>query len=112
MSHGRRTTDFQLDPPAQSRSRERPVSARLARYGLAHPMAQDQKPRLLAERGERRAVQQGAACAFGALAVQIKRLVPPPGGGSRPGAAAPGNCPAANRVAWIAAGALAGNRDM
>src|SRR6516225_11296051 len=75
---------FQSDPPAQSRSRERPVSARLARYGLAHPMAQDQKPRLLAERGERRAVQQGAACAFGALAVEIKRLVPPPGGGSRP----------------------------
>jgi len=84
MSHGRRTTDFQLDPPAQSRSRERPVSARLARYGLADPMAQDQKPRLLAERGERRAVQQGAACAFGALAVEIKRLVPPPGGGCRP----------------------------
>src|SRR6516225_276376 len=79
-----RAANFQLDPPAQSRSRERPVSARLARYGLAHPMAQDQKPRLLAERGERRAVQQGAACAFGALAVEIKRLVPPPGGGSRP----------------------------
>src|SRR6516225_3392048 len=82
MSHGWRTTDFQSDPPAQSRSRERPVSARLARYGLAYPMAQDQKPRLLAERGERRPVQRAAAadCAHGRLVVEIKRLVPSPKG--------------------------------
>src|SRR6516165_2033529 len=75
MSHGWRTTDLQSDPPAQSRSRERPVSARLARYGLAYPMAQDQKPRLLAERGERRPVQRAAAadCAHGRLVVGIKR---------------------------------------
>ena len=46
-----------------------------ANCSSAHPMAQDQKPRLLAERGERRPVQRAAAadCAHGRLVVEIKR---------------------------------------
>jgi hypothetical protein len=84
IRHRPRTRTLRADVHEQPRRDRRETPGRSVRH--ARPVAKDQEPGLFAEGRQGRAVQWATATAgaFGRLMLEIKRLVPSAGGGSRP----------------------------